>query len=459
MKEPPQFMIVKSRQHPECNGGYTIETGKWMNELPVFKHAPEKGRNMNQKFMYFDGLCWCISSSIEIGRAEADCTSTRRPQLRMPDSSAWPEAQVRGVKNTKQYNEWKDSRVALFTDPEFPPQMSSIGESELGEDEIVWARAQDCMDGHLCLFDTISPSDICQGALGDCWLMASCAALAEFPPRVEDLFVTKKVNPAGKYEIRLWDVNTQDWQIVTVSDMIPCHERNPWETHPMPLFAQCDHAELWTMLLEKSFAKLAGSYGALKGGRPELALQALTGCKEMWCFQHLGDGTWQKMYIDAPKGKPRDFKNIQGEKAKDAPVPTLQFFEMLKGFDHSNYLMITLIESDGEKKRSDGLVAGHAYSLISVEEAGGHHFVKLRNPWGNDVEWNGKWADTDRQSWLANPAICLQLQGKEFQEQLMDKDGPQGMGDGIFWMEFEEYQQNYTQVTVCPKDMGEVHAG
>lgn len=31
------------------------------------------------------------------------------------------------------------------------------------------------------LFDTIEPSDVCQGALGNCWLLAAISGVAEFP--------------------------------------------------------------------------------------------------------------------------------------------------------------------------------------------------------------------------------------------------------------------------------------
>ena len=51
------------------------------------------------------------------------------------------------------------------------------------------------------------------------------------------------------------------WETVLVDDYIPCfpgggpaYTRNHWN-------------ELWAMLLEKAYAKLNGSYAALKSGR------------------------------------------------------------------------------------------------------------------------------------------------------------------------------------------------
>jgi len=46
-----------------------------------------------------------------------------------------------------------------------------------------------------------------------------------------------------------------------------------------------------------------------------------------------------------------------------------------------------------KQAREDGLVERHAYSLISVKEVGAFKLVELRNPWGNDREWNGDWSD------------------------------------------------------------------
>jgi len=47
---------------------------------------------------------------------------------------------------------------------------------------------------------------------------------------------------------------------------------------------------------------------------------------------------------------------------------------------------------------SDGLIRGHAYSLTKVVTASTLdglevRLVRIRNPWGNEVEWNGPWSD------------------------------------------------------------------
>ena len=51
----------------------------------------------------------------------------------------------------------------------------------------------------------ILPSDIKQGALGDCWFLAALAAVAEDPDLIRRLFGDPKVNKHGVYEAWLRD--------------------------------------------------------------------------------------------------------------------------------------------------------------------------------------------------------------------------------------------------------------
>lgn len=47
-------------------------------------------------------------------------------------------------------------------------------------------------EGEPCLFKRVSPRDIEQGYLGNCWLVAAMSTLAEYPDRVRSLFKQKK---------------------------------------------------------------------------------------------------------------------------------------------------------------------------------------------------------------------------------------------------------------------------
>ena len=43
---------------------------------------------------------------------------------------------------------------------------------------------------------------------------------------------------------------------------------------------------------------------------------------------------------------------------------------------------------------SSGIVQGHAYSRLQLHEVESHKLVQIRNPWENEVEWNGPWLDS-----------------------------------------------------------------
>jgi calpain-15 len=69
-----------------------------------------------------------------------------------------------------------------------------------------------------------------------------------------------------------------EWQQVTVDDWFPCVQAGGKENLFEPAFSLTKNKELWLMILEKAFAKLNGSYLALRSGYTHEALQDLTGC-------------------------------------------------------------------------------------------------------------------------------------------------------------------------------------
>lgn len=81
----------------------------------------------------------------------------------------------------------------------------------------------------------------------------------------------------------------------------------------------------------------------------------------------------------------------------------------------------------GGKAPLDGLVPGHAYTLLTVREACGVRLVRLRNPWG-DHEWTGDWSDKS--------ACWTQKTKQAFDVEVDDHDGAFWMSDGDFLKHF-----------------------
>jgi len=80
----------------------------------------------------------------------------------------------------------------------------------------------------------------------------------------------------------------------------------------------------------------------------------------------------------------------------------------------------------GEGILPEGIVSGHAYMMIQIHDlsAEGYGVIcEVRNPWGNQTEWNGEWSDQDSSKWSSS-----------MQRKLNHTPGE----DGCFWMSYED---------------------
>lgn len=113
------------------------------------------------------------------------------------------------------------------------------------------------------------PSDIEQGALGNCWLLAALALVTERPRILRQILLTKTVNNEGIYLVRI--CHNGSWKTVIVDDCFPCTNQKNL------VFSQARRRQLYVPLIEKACAKLFGSYTNLISGSLVEGLQLLTG--------------------------------------------------------------------------------------------------------------------------------------------------------------------------------------
>ncbi len=119
------------------------------------------------------------------------------------------------------------------------------------------------------VYSSPKPSDIQQGALGDCWLMVALALITQRPQMLEHILLTKTINNQGVYLVRI--CHNGLWNTVIVDDCFPCTPYNQLA------FSQANRRQLFVPLIEKACAKLFGSYEDLISGQTEEGLQLLTG--------------------------------------------------------------------------------------------------------------------------------------------------------------------------------------
>jgi len=77
----------------------------------------------------------------------------------------------------------------MFTDLEFGHDEKSIGKvPNVDFSKVKWLRVSELMKKPKFVNDSIQPSDILQGVLGDCYFLSSLAALAEQDYRIKNIF-------------------------------------------------------------------------------------------------------------------------------------------------------------------------------------------------------------------------------------------------------------------------------
>ncbi|XP_036413555.1 calpain-9 [Colossoma macropomum] len=296
-------------------------------------------------------------------------------------------------------------RKKLFEDPDFPACDSSLFFSQSVPVNFEWKRPGEICKDPKFILGGADRTDICQGQLGDCWLLAAIASLTmnkEVLARVVPPDQSFDHGYAGIFHFQFWQHN--HWLDVVVDDRLPCVRNKLVFLH------SADNNEFWSALLEKAYAKLNGSYEALKGGATLEALEDFTG----------GVG---EMY--ETKKAPADLYTI-----------------LKKALDRGSMMGCSIditSSAESEAQTATGLVKGHAYSITGLEEVnyrgGKVRLIRVRNPWGQ-VEWNGPWSDNSREWSMVDKAVKTRVL-----ENATD--------DGEFWMEFEDFKANYDRVEIC----------
>lgn len=302
----------------------------------------------------------------------------------------------------------------------------------------------------------IGPSQVRQGAVGNCWFLSALAVVAEKPHLVKQLLPHAGLNDKGVYQINLCMDGA--WAPIIVDSNLPVvvedlsNKKSNMGKHsrrggvPLsscdslmayPAFCAVPDQQLWPALVEKAYAKAHGSYVQLSGGFIAEGLNDLTGAPTETIVFSAGlfdrDELWAR----------------------------------LLSFHEAGFLMGVATSGGG-----DGLVGGHAYSLLDVIEVHDSvvgeqskmtdffqrspkkprldtevevvecpksmrgerttvRLVRIRNPWGNR-EWKGDWS-ADSVRWTK--ALRNKIGADSFVK-----------GDGTFFMAFDDMLSRFVHV-------------
>ena len=316
---------------------------------------------------------------------------------------------------------------------------------------------------------SIGPDQVRQGAVGNCWFLSALAVVAEKPYLVRKLFPhDENINDKGVYQVNF--CLDGKWTPIVVDSYLPVvhGEQQQKEssartattllakqqfrggtalsggtTMVYPAFCAVPRGQLWPALVEKAYAKAHTSYSRLSGGFIAEGLADMTG----------------------------------------APTETIVLESYLKDDDFLWTRLMSFAEAGfllgvATNRGGDGLVGGHAYSIMSVREIHDSfvgeqqlvtdffaplskrpklsqgieqaatsngtgkvgraptsvRLVRIRNPWGKR-EWKGAFS-VNSETWTNNL------------RRLIGEDA-WAKNDGTFWMQFEDMCTRFHHMDVC----------
>ena len=331
------------------------------------------------------------------------------------------------VNNIQDFSQKTD--CSMYSDPHFPANLTSLYNNNTADidqklkkrlEAFDWARIDKIISKEIKLFTAhgVSPESIYQAENSPNPFFAALSALSERPERVIRLFKNSRISKNGKYVVSIFVDGL--WKDIEVDSMIPCLQ---YSGRLLPAFIGSKNSEIWGMVLEKAFAKLSGGYSTIKNFEISQVLQILTGApssttsiknkvqklgactkEDIWKIlvhsEARGDIVVAKTHSGANTALSRTGKNIDTGLLQSAGYTFLGCYEVKEE------------NSDSEKKTK---------------------IVKLRNPWGNNLEWKLRWGKGSKE-------MTYEV-AQELKMNLLE-------ADGIFLMKLNDFLSFFEEISV-----------
>jgi hypothetical protein len=272
-----------------------------------------------------------------------------------------------------------------------------------------WTHVTELFEGECQLYvNDVSPEDIIQGSVGNCWLMQAIGGAATKPNVIKDIFkyCTPESTKQGVFIVRLY---YREERVAVVLDGYL-----PTDQYGSLLYSRmAEDGEIWVCLLEKAFAKLSRSYANLDGSRaifnPASALVAML------------------------SGTAKSIHWINQDTDAARMMRENRFWSYVENIRNSGSIVVCTSRSGEVKCAVDkfGIVDYHGYSILDIKHFKEVNLVRVRNTWGQ-TEWNGDWSDNSS-IWDKYPLIKHELKNEN-------------KNDGIFWISTKDFEVHFSVI-------------
>ena len=171
-----EFISWLTRKDPKCSLSEDVTDGQGSVSATI----TNTNTKVKKKFYFEFTSC----KNIEFSEGKTVCVALEpgeQKTLKLLTVTGEPYHYAYELACRSEYTGVQDDPNA-FEDPEFPHDSRSIKGHTKEIPADVWVRARMLGDpSESVLFDQIRPQDVKQGQVGDCWLMASIAAVASHP--------------------------------------------------------------------------------------------------------------------------------------------------------------------------------------------------------------------------------------------------------------------------------------
>ena len=285
-----------------------------------------------------------------------------------------------------------------FRDSEFHPVKNIRERDQNLLHNVNWVRMEEW--SHVPMIGPTKPEMMIQGLLGDCYFVTALSVIAPHQKLVEKLFEEPRNNQNGAVCVKFNYFG--QWVPVTVDTYIPFKS----EERPSMVRPTSRDVPWWPTMVEKAFAKYAGSYSAIDGGNAHIALYRMV-------------GGWPISYM-------MNTMEMQ-EKIRNGSLWKM----LLSLHREGHFICCGSLQGPHNMQTKKGIALGHAFAVLRVVEVAGNQLLQLRNTWGRN-QWTGDWSD-DSRKWTARMKRELQFNGNK---------------DGNFWISFKDFTENFLAIYV-----------